>query len=257
MKRAGLIIFLVLLADQSIKFWVKLNMYLGQDIHVLGDWFIIHFTENKGMAFGLEFAGETGKYVLSIFRILAVILIAWYIYYVIQKNARPGLITALSLIMAGALGNIIDSAFYGVIFNESGNFITQETATLFPESGGYAPFLQGKVVDMFYFPVIQTQWPQWLFEGRSFIFFRPVFNFADVAITVGVFMLLIFQNRYFHKDANSIQPLPKNQECKNAFQKISHMTENREEKPEEALTLSDNEKASQHYHHNEDPGLKD
>lgn len=196
---------LILLVDQALKFWVKTNMYLGQDIPIFDDWFIIHFTENRGMAFGWELAGKTGKYLLSIFRLLAVTGIAYYIYYVIRQKAKPGLVIALALILAGAMGNIIDSAFYGMIFSESGNYLNQQAAVLFPPGGGYSSFLQGQVVDMFYFPVIKGSYPDWLFNGRDFIFFRPVFNIADTSITVGVFMLLIFQSRYFKKDGNGIQ----------------------------------------------------
>ncbi len=180
-------------------------MYLGEDIHVFGDWFIIHFTENNGMAFGWELAGSHGKYLLSIFRIVAIAGIGYYIWYVISKNARTGLVVALSLILAGAIGNVIDSAFYGMIFSESGNYFTRTPAELFPENGGYASFLQGRVVDMFYFPVIQGTYPDWLFGGKDFIFFRPVFNLADTSITVGVLMLLVFQGRYFQKEGHGIR----------------------------------------------------
>ncbi|MCF8331515.1 MAG: lipoprotein signal peptidase [Bacteroidales bacterium] len=207
MKKAVIVVFLVLLLDQILKFWIKTTMYLGEDIHVFGDWFIIHFTENNGMAFGWEFAGKSGKYLLSIFRFLAVIGIGYYIWYANKKKARPGLLIALGLIFAGALGNIIDSAFYGMIFSESGNYFNQIPAVLFPESGGYSSFLQGKVVDMFYFPIIKGSFPEWLMGGRDFIFFRPVFNFADTSITVGVLMLLIFQKRYFTSHGHGIRPV--------------------------------------------------
>lgn len=205
LKKAGLIVLLILLVDQVLKFWVKTNMYLGEDIQILGEWFFIHFTENKGMAFGWEFAGKSGKYLFSIFRLLAVVGIGYYLWYITRKNAKPGLIIALSLILAGAMGNIIDSAFYGMIFSESGNYLNQQTAVLFPPGGGYSSFLQGSVVDMFYFPIIQGNFPDWLMNGRSFVFFRPVFNIADASITVGVFMLLIFQKRYFHEHGNEIK----------------------------------------------------
>ncbi len=173
-------------------------MTLGQSIPVLGDWFIIHFTENYGMAFGLEFSGEYGKLALSIFRIVAVIFIGWYIVRLIRQKAHSGLIACVSLIMAGALGNIIDSSFYGMIFSES-KF--NAVAVLMPESGGYGSFLHGKVVDMLYFPIIQGFFPEWLpwLGGQHFIFFRPVFNFADTAITLGVFILIIFQKKLFPK----------------------------------------------------------
>lgn len=206
LKRVALIVLLVLLVDQALKFWIKTNMYLGEDIHVWGDWFIIHFTENNGMAFGWELAGKSGKYLLSIFRLVAVVGIGYYTWYVIRKNARNGLVIALSLILAGAMGNILDSAFYGLIFSESGNYITQVPAVLFPEGGGYGSFLQGRVVDMFYFPIIKGSYPDWLLGGRDFIFFRPVFNIADASITVGVLMLLFFQKRYFTSEGHGIRP---------------------------------------------------
>jgi signal peptidase II len=191
-----IVVFLVLILDQASKFIVKTNMTLGQGIPVLGEWFIIYFIENKGMAFGLEFAGEYGKLILSLFRIVAVIFIGWYISKLIKQGARKGLIVCISLIMAGALGNIIDGSFYGIIFSESG---FGRVAQFLPEGGGYAGFLHGKVVDMLYFPIIKGNFPQWFpfWSGQEFIFFRPVFNIADSSITIGVFMLIIFQKRFF------------------------------------------------------------
>jgi signal peptidase II len=170
-------------------------MILGQEFHVFGDWFIIHFTENNGMAFGMEFWGKHGKLFLSIFRILAVISIGWYINYLIKHKAPKGLILSIALIMAGAIGNIIDSAFYGILFNES----YYQVAQVLPPEGGYAPFLQGRVVDMFYFPIFQGHYPDWFpfRAGQEFIFFRPVFNIADSAITVGVAFILAFQRSFF------------------------------------------------------------
>ena len=152
-------------------------MYLGQEFHIIGNWFIIHFTENNGMAFGLEIAGEWGKLLLSTFRILAVGMIIWILYQLIAIGANKGYIGSISLILAGALGNIIDSVFYGKIFNDS-NF---QKATIFPEEGGYGQLFYGKVVDMFYFPLIKGHFPNWipLWGGEDFIFFRPVFNIAD------------------------------------------------------------------------------
>ncbi len=202
LKRAHIpwmIVPVVLLADQILKILVKTRMTMGQSIHVIGDWFILHFTENVGMAFGLEFAGNYGKLILSIFRIIAVIFIIIYLVHLIRKDASKGLIACISLILAGAIGNIIDSAFYGLIFSES---YFNQTATMFPEGGGYAPFLYGKVVDMFYFPIIKGTFPAWIpFRGgEEFIFFRPVFNIADSAITTGVFILLIFQRRLFRHE---------------------------------------------------------
>ena len=196
MKKAILIVFLILVADQVLKFWIKTHMTLGQEINVVGNWFIFHFTENEGMAFGITFGGATGKLILSIFRIIAVIIIGYYIYRLRKKSPHPGLVISFSLIMAGALGNIIDSAVYGLIFNQSSY---HTVASLFPPEGGYSSFLHGKVVDMLYFPVIDTILPGWVpFRGgQQFIFFRPVFNIADSSITTGVFMLLFFQKKFF------------------------------------------------------------
>ncbi len=192
--KALLVIFAVLLLDQSLKFWIKTNMYLGEE-YKLFDWFYIHFTENEGMAFGLTFGGEYGKLILSLFRIIAVCFIALYLNRLINNKAPFGFIISISLILAGALGNIIDSAFYGMIFSDS----VHQVATLFPPGGGYTGFLKGKVVDMLYFPVYQGYLADWIpfWGGNYFIFFQPVFNLADSAITTGVFMILLFQKRYF------------------------------------------------------------
>jgi len=199
LKKALTVVFLVLIADQVLKFWVKTNMYLGQEYNIAGDWFIIHFTENNGMAFGMELAGNYGKLVLSTFRILAVFALGYYLYNLTKKKAVPGLIVSVSLILAGAFGNIIDSAFYGMIFSDSYNRI----AEFMPAAGGYASFLHGKVVDMFYFPIIEGHFPEWfpIWGTEEFVFFRPVFNLADAAISIGVFLVLINQKRFF-KDNN-------------------------------------------------------
>lgn len=173
-------------------------MVLGEEIPVFGNWFIIHFTENRGMAFGMEFGGSFGKLFLSLFRIIAVGFIGYYLWTLIKKEASTGLIICLSLIFAGATGNIIDSAFYGLLFNES----YFQVATFFPPEGGYGTFLHGKVVDMLYFPIIQTTWPSWVpfYGGQEFLFFRPVFNIADSSISVGVIALIFFQKQLFTKD---------------------------------------------------------
>jgi signal peptidase II len=178
-----LIIFLVLLADQVLKTWIKTNMYIGQEFKIIGNWFIIHFTENNGMAFGLEFGGEFGKLALSLFRIFAVAGIGYGLHYLIQKKYHRGLILNVALIFAGALGNIIDSVFYGKIY-------------------GYAELFHGRVVDMFYFPIMEGHFPTWfpVWAGEEFVFFRPVFNIADAAISVGVVIILIFQKTYFKED---------------------------------------------------------
>lgn len=171
-------------------------MVIGQEFFLLGfDWARIHFTENKGMAFGWEFGGEYGKLALSLFRIFAVCFMGYYINKLIKEKAHVGLVCSLSLIMAGAIGNIIDSAFYGLIFSDS----YHKVAELFPEGGGYAPFLYGRVVDMFFFPLFDGYLPEWLpFKGGDrFIFFRPVFNVADSAISIGVVLIILFQKRFF------------------------------------------------------------
>jgi signal peptidase II len=193
-----LVVVAVLLLDQASKIWVKTHMQLSDEIPVFGDWFIIHFTENNGMAFGMEFAGEYGKLFLSIFRIVAVIAIGAYLYSLSKKGYSRGFLICGGLIFAGALGNIIDSAFYGLIFNES----YYQVATLFPEEGGYAGFLHGRVVDMLYFPLYEGFLPQWLpiWGGDYFIFFRPVFNIADSAITIGVLAILLFHRDYFKEE---------------------------------------------------------
>jgi signal peptidase II len=178
-------------------------MTLGQEFPILGDRGFIHFTENNGMAFGLELGGEAGKLALSLFRIIAIIAIGYGIVYMIKKEYHKGLILCASLIFAGALGNMIDSAFYGVIFSESSWY---DKAQLFPPEGGYSSLLHGKVVDMFYFPLISGHFPSWfpIWGGEDFIFFRPVFNLADAAISIGVIIILIFQKKYFKEDEGEL-----------------------------------------------------
>jgi len=193
-KRAFIIVFLVLIVDQASKIWVKTNMYLGQD-YPITSWFLIHFTENPGMAFGLEFGGMWGKLALSIFRLIAIVALIFWLRTLIKEKTGAIAITSVSLILAGAIGNILDSAFYGLIFTDSFGRV----AEMFPAGGGYAPFLQGKVVDMLYFPLFSGHLPNWVpfWGGDYFIFFRPIFNIADSAITAGVILLLLFQKKIF------------------------------------------------------------
>jgi len=195
LKISFLIVFAILLIDQALKIWIKSTMMIGEEFPVFGHWFFIHFVENNGMAFGMELAGEFGKLFLSVFRIVAVCGIGYYLYKLTKKDVPVGLVISISMVLAGALGNIIDSAVYGLIFDHSHG----QVASFLPEGGGYASFLHGKVVDMFYFPILRGTYPDWLplVGGNDFLFFRPVFNFADSAISVGIFILLIFYRNYF------------------------------------------------------------
>lgn len=179
---------------------------MDESIPVFGNWFFIHFIENPGMAFGLEFGGEMGKLALSLFRIVAIIFIAIYLRKLIKEHANRGLIFCVSLVFAGATGNIIDSAFYGMVFSESPPFSPQ-TAVMFPPEGGYSSFLHGRVVDMLYFPIIDTTWPSWVpyLGGDRLQFFRPIFNVADSAISIGMATILFNQKRFFASDTKKRQ----------------------------------------------------
>lgn len=192
-KIALIVIFGVLLIDQISKIWVKTHMEISEEIPVFGDWFIIHFTENNGMAFGMELPWEYGKLALSLFRIFAVALIGYYLFSLPKKGASNGLMISGSLIFAGAVGNIIDSVFYGILFSDS----YYQVATFLPEGGGYASLLFGRVVDMLYFPIWEGYLPEWL-GGNYFIFFRPVFNIADAAISIGVVSIILFYKKFFN-----------------------------------------------------------
>jgi signal peptidase II len=188
--RPFLIAALVIIADQVIKTWVRTHMELQQEIHILGDRGMLHYTLNNGMAFGMEFGGKLGKLFLTLFRIGAVVAICYGLIYLVKHKYHRGLIMNVALIFAGALGNIIDSTFYGILFQ-------------------HAPLFHGQVVDMFYFPLIQGTYPHWFpfWGGEEFIFFRPVFNLADSAISVGVILILIKQKHYFkHQTVEATTP---------------------------------------------------
>jgi len=184
------IILSILVIDQAFKIWIKSNMVLGESIKI-SDWFYIYFTENKGMAFGIELFD---KLFLTLFRIVAAGFLIWYLFRVCRKEStRMGYCISIALVIAGAIGNVLDCLFYGLIFDHS----YSQIATLFPAGGGYAPFFYGKVVDMLYFPLMDTYLPNWIpfVGGDHFVFFRPVFNLADSAITSGILLLLLFYRR--------------------------------------------------------------
>ena len=200
LKKALFIVFLILVVDQCIKVYIKTHFYLGESIHVFGlDWFQIYFVENEGAAWGAQLPGEYGKLALSLFRLIIAPLIGFWLIKSVKENAPKLLIIAVSLILAGAIGNIIDSLIYGVIFDNS---TTSQVASFMPEAGGYASPLYGNVVDMLYFPFIKNAtWPDWMpwIGGKTFTFFNAIFNIADMAISTGVGILLVFNKKVFPK----------------------------------------------------------
>jgi len=197
LKKASVIIVLVLLIDQISKFYIKTNFSLGEEVPVF-DWFRILFVENEGMAWGTKIPGEYGKLFLTLFRLVAIVGIGYWLWDSVRKNGSRILITAIALIFAGAFGNIIDSVFYGIIFNDSYG----QVAEFMPAQGGYGTLFHGKVVDMLYFPLWQGNLPEWIpfWGGNYFTFFEPVFNIADTAISAGVILLLLFNKRAFPKE---------------------------------------------------------
>lgn len=191
-----LLVFVVLLFDQWLKIWVKTTFVYTQTVPVIGDWFKLHFIENNGFAFGTEFGGNYGKLALTLFRLVAVGILGWYIYSLVSDKAakyRTGYIMMVAFIFAGAVGNIIDSVFYGVLFSES-NYHISTPAEFIPADGGYAAIFHGRVVDMLHFPIIDIFLPDWVpfWGGERFEFFRPIFNIADSSITAGVLGILLF-----------------------------------------------------------------
>lgn len=196
-----IIILAIILADQILKYWVKTTMSYQEQIPLIGTWFRLFFIENEGMAWGWKFGGEWGKMALTLFRLVAVIFGVFYIRSIIKKKMHPGFIVCAAMIFAGALGNLIDSLFYGLIYSASD--VGLPVAKLFPEGGGYAGFLHGRVVDMIYMPIIEDKtFPEWLpiWGGDRFTFFSPIFNIADASISIGVILLLIFQKKFFKKN---------------------------------------------------------
>jgi len=218
-----LVVFGILVVDQVLKIYIKTNFEYGGGYDIIGlSWAKIHFVENEGMAFGMTFGGSTGKLILSLFRLAMISVLIYLIYRIIKSGAKLSLILSFALILTGAIGNMVDSAFYGMIFSETPMY-HGGIATMFPEEGGYAPFLYGKVVDMFYFPVIDTILPEWMpfWGGERFRFFQPVFNVADSMITIGTLSLLLFHRKFFteetkkpQEEAESVVDAPSDQDEK-------------------------------------------
>ncbi|MES1219284.1 MAG: lipoprotein signal peptidase [Bacteroidota bacterium] len=200
------IIALIIIVDQSLKIWIKTSYPFGHVMDVMGlKWFQLYFIENKGMAWGWEFGGGWGKMILTLFRLAAVIFGTWYLGRIVKHKYSKGFIVCAALIYAGALGNLIDSMFYGLVFEESAY---SYVAKMFPPHG-YAGFLHGRVVDMLYFPMVHSHFPSWLplVGGQEFEFFSPIFNIADASISTGVITLLVFQKKFFKKHSKAEEPV--------------------------------------------------
>ena len=205
-RNVFIIICLVVIADQALKIFVKTHYHAGESHAIIGNWFRLYFIENEGMAYGWKFGGEWGKIILTLFRLAAVIFGVFYIKKIIENKYHPGFIICAALIFSGALGNLIDSMFYGLIFDDSSQF-SYNIAKIFPVHG-YAGFLHGKVVDMLYFPVIRNaHFPAWvpIWGGEDFEFFRPIFNLSDAAISTGIITILVFQKRFFKNNHQVVQ----------------------------------------------------
>jgi signal peptidase II len=214
MNRGRIVIILILIVlclDQASKIYVKTHFRYNEEVLIAGlSWARLHFVENEGMAFGITFDWPYGKLLLSLFRILMVTGLGWYIYLLIKVDAPSGFIYSMCLITAGALGNILDSAFYGMIFTDSGIYHHEDVAQMVPFGTGYGKFLHGKVVDMFFFPIRWIDIPEWvpIAGGQQFLFFSPIFNVADAAISIGVFSILVSQRRFFREASESHKATP-------------------------------------------------
>lgn len=198
------IICCIVIADQILKIYIKTHYHAGESHSIFGNWFQLYFIENEGMAYGWKFGGEFGKMALTLFRLVAVIYGVFYIKKIVEKKYSKGFIICVALIFAGALGNLIDSMFYGLIF-ESSSLDTYNIAKIFP-AHGYAGFLHGNVVDMLYFPIIHTKLPSWIpiWGGTYFDFFSPIFNLADASISTGIITILVFQKSFFKANSSKI-----------------------------------------------------
>ena len=211
-KHLVFIIALIVIADQALKIYIKTNYLLDSSHHVLGNWFQLYFVENPGMAYGWKFGGDWGKLALTVFRLVAVIFGTWYLGRIVKQHYHKGFVICAALVYAGALGNLIDSCFYGLIFDKGMVFDPQMNQYIGYgglaafASKGYASFLHGNVVDMLYFPVIRGHFPGWVpfWGGEDFVFFRPIFNLADASISTGIISILVFQKRFFrHRNGST------------------------------------------------------